>query len=112
MFSLFLNSASKCRTLLTTILYFIIWSLFASSTTACSNGNCQVLEACSAATDCGSGLYCGNCPALGLTRPICTRGQATVPTSIVTSSFLFLSFHFMRDYAFQCEKVLEPIFHG
>ncbi|MED6135991.1 hypothetical protein PIB30_051791 [Stylosanthes scabra] len=57
--------------------------LFASSTTACSNGNCQVLEACSAATDCGPGLYCGNCPALGLTRPICTRGQATIPTSIV-----------------------------
>ncbi|KAL4396484.1 hypothetical protein AHAS_Ahas01G0096500 [Arachis hypogaea] len=94
MFSLFLNSASKCGTLLTTILYFIICSLFASSTTACSNGNCQVLEACSAATDCGSGLYCGNCPALGLTRPICKRPshRSHIHRNLLLP-FPFLSFH-------------------
>ncbi|CAI9758816.1 unnamed protein product [Fraxinus pennsylvanica] len=46
--------------------------------------NCQLLDSCSAATDCGSGLYCGNCPSLGKTQPFCTRGQATIPTSIVS----------------------------
>ncbi|CAI8609285.1 unnamed protein product [Vicia faba] len=77
---------SKCRALTTTIFFLLplISSLLFSSSTACSNGNCQqVLEACSAATDCGSGLFCGNCPALGLNQPICTRGQPILPTSTV-----------------------------
>lgn len=43
----------------------------------------QMLDSCSSATDCLPGLFCGNCPALGTTKPICTRGQATIPTSIV-----------------------------
>lgn len=47
--------------------------------------NSQVLEACSAAADCRPGLYCGNCPALGRKQPVCTRGQATIVTSIVSS---------------------------
>lgn len=42
-----------------------------------------MFEACTAATDCGSGLYCGNCPASGKNQPVCTRGQVTVPTSVV-----------------------------
>ncbi|XP_038722197.1 PI-PLC X domain-containing protein At5g67130-like [Tripterygium wilfordii] len=45
--------------------------------------NAAVLDSCSAATDCGPGLYCGNCPALGRTQPLCTRGQAITPTSII-----------------------------
>ncbi|XP_027078215.1 PI-PLC X domain-containing protein At5g67130 [Coffea arabica] len=51
--------------------------------TACSTGNCQLLDSCTSATDCGPGLYCGNCPAVGKTQPFCTRGQATIPTSII-----------------------------
>lgn len=51
----------------------------------------QLLESCSTATDCGPGLYCGNCPSLGKTQPFCIRGQAPIPTSIVTCYF-----HFMR----------------
>lgn len=46
--------------------------------------NSKVVEACSAATDCGTGYYCGHCPGLGRkTRSVCTRGQATLVTSIV-----------------------------
>ncbi|KAI5418065.1 hypothetical protein KIW84_042634, partial [Lathyrus oleraceus] len=79
------HSRSKCRALTTTMFFLLplISSLFFTPSTACSNGNCQVLEACSAATDCGSGLFCGNCPALGLNQPICTRGQPVLPTSTV-----------------------------
>lgn len=54
--------------------------------------NLQVLEACAAATDCGPGLYCGNCPASGKNQPVCTRGQAIAPTSIVS----FLDFKFVH----------------
>ncbi|XP_010550360.1 PREDICTED: PI-PLC X domain-containing protein At5g67130-like [Tarenaya hassleriana] len=54
-----------------------------SISSSCSNGNCQVLDSCSTATDCATGLYCGNCPAAGKTHPICTRGQASIPTSII-----------------------------
>lgn len=46
----------------------------------------QILESCSAATDCAVGLYCGNCAQSGKTQPFCIRGQANVPTSIVSPS--------------------------
>ncbi|KAK6923059.1 hypothetical protein RJ641_011363 [Dillenia turbinata] len=62
--------------------YFLFFSFFLSSS-ACSNGNCQLLDSCSTATDCALGLYCGNCPAMDKTQPICTRGQATIPTSVI-----------------------------
>lgn len=60
-----------------------ISAAFVTISTACSDGNCQLLDSCSAATDCGPGLYCGNCPELGKPQPVCTRGQAVVPTSII-----------------------------
>ncbi|KAG8384361.1 hypothetical protein BUALT_Bualt04G0110100 [Buddleja alternifolia] len=46
--------------------------------------DCQILESCSAASNCGAGLYCGNCASLGKTQPFCIRGQATIPTSIIS----------------------------
>ncbi|KAL5556981.1 hypothetical protein UlMin_039217 [Ulmus minor] len=64
-------------------LFFFFFSVLTSKSGACSNGNCQVLEACTATRDCGSGLYCGNCPALGANQPICTRAQAIIPTTII-----------------------------
>ncbi|RXI07144.1 hypothetical protein DVH24_026280 [Malus domestica] len=67
----------------TVVLFLLLFSVLATISTACSNGNCQVLDACAAATDCGPGLYCGNCPASGKNQPVCTRGQAIVPTSII-----------------------------
>ncbi|KAE9614300.1 putative PLC-like phosphodiesterase, TIM beta/alpha-barrel domain-containing protein [Lupinus albus] len=73
---------SKC-TFLTLYFLLTLFSSLLTSSTSCSNSNCQVLEACSAATDCGPGLYCGNCPALGLNQPMCIRGQPTLPTSTV-----------------------------
>lgn len=45
----------------------------------------QLLDSCASATDCGAGLYCGNCPVMGKNQPFCIRGQATIPTSIVSS---------------------------
>ncbi|KAF9601084.1 hypothetical protein IFM89_016057 [Coptis chinensis] len=57
--------------------------IFTTTSSACSNGNCQLLDTCTVATDCGPGLYCGNCPAMGKNQPVCTRGQVIQPTSIV-----------------------------
>ncbi|XP_027362110.1 PI-PLC X domain-containing protein At5g67130 [Abrus precatorius] len=85
MCSRFSDSRIKCRAPAIASLFASLFSsLFLTSSAACFNGNCQVLEPCSAATDCGPGLYCGNCPALARTRPVCTRGQATIVTSLVT----------------------------
>ncbi|CAL5326233.1 PI-PLC X domain-containing protein At5g67130-like [Camellia sinensis] len=64
-------------------LFLLTSSALILSSTACSNANCQLLDSCSAATDCGPGLYCGNCPSMSKNQPFCTRGQATVPTSII-----------------------------
>ncbi|KAA8531680.1 hypothetical protein F0562_006603 [Nyssa sinensis] len=61
----------------------LVLAVFVITSTACSNGNCQLLDSCSVATDCGPGLYCGNCPAMSKNQPFCTRGQAIVPTSII-----------------------------
>ncbi|XWS29822.1 hypothetical protein CRYUN_Cryun24cG0063300 [Craigia yunnanensis] len=72
-----------CRATAIGYLFLLLFSFFISISTSCSNGNCQVLDSCSQATDCGRGLYCGNCPALGKTQPFCTRGQATIPTSVI-----------------------------
>ncbi|KAF7809844.1 PI-PLC X domain-containing protein [Senna tora] len=83
MCSRFLECRRKCQAPLIASLFASLISLLFTTSVACSSGNCQVLESCSAATDCGPGLYCGNCPALGRTQPICTRGQATIPTAIV-----------------------------
>ncbi|XP_028764156.1 PI-PLC X domain-containing protein At5g67130 isoform X1 [Neltuma alba] len=77
---------AKCRPPLIGFLFLSLLSLFIAFSSACSNGNCQnsqLLESCSSSTDCGPGLYCGNCPALGRTQPICTRGLATIPSSII-----------------------------
>ncbi|KAJ9562448.1 hypothetical protein OSB04_007608 [Centaurea solstitialis] len=65
------------------LLVLFVSAAFFLTSSACSNGDCQMLESCTAATDCGPGLYCGNCPELGKTQPFCTRGQAIVPTSII-----------------------------
>jgi len=43
----------------------------------------QVGGSCSSARDCGTGLYCGSCPAAGRTKPSCLRNLAIQPTSIV-----------------------------
>ena len=122
---------SVCR--VSAIAFLSLFTLFFTTSTACSNGNCQVflfsplssstilfllfkicalskfsqvLEACSAATDCGTGLYCGNCPALGKTQPFCVRGQATIPTSIVSFFFFFFGYGFKLN----CMNLLSFIY--
>ncbi|KAL8143244.1 hypothetical protein V2J09_016276 [Rumex salicifolius] len=64
------------------LIVFLFW-IFFNICSACSNGNCQVLESCSSATDCSTGLYCGNCPAASKLQPLCIRGQANIPTSTI-----------------------------
>ncbi|KAL4379886.1 hypothetical protein GQ457_02G007930 [Hibiscus cannabinus] len=34
-------------------------------------------------TNCGPGLRCGNCAAMGKARPFCMRGKAIIPTSVI-----------------------------
>ncbi|KAH8508522.1 hypothetical protein H0E87_010583 [Populus deltoides] len=74
----FTDHHSLCRAPLA-IGYLYLSLLLSSFSTA----HAQVLQSCTATTNCGVGLYCGNCPALGKTQPICTRGQAIIPNSII-----------------------------
>ncbi|KAF3612524.1 hypothetical protein FXO38_36798, partial [Capsicum annuum] len=62
--------------------HLAVYCLLFTCSAACSNGNCQLLESCASAADCGPGLYCGNCPELGKSQPFCIRGQTIEPTSI------------------------------
>ncbi|OVA15852.1 Phospholipase C [Macleaya cordata] len=80
----FMVQRRKCRVPADVFLFLsLLQTLFFITSSACSNGNCQLLDSCSMPTDCGSGLYCGNCPATGKTQPICVRGQVIQPTSII-----------------------------
>ncbi|GMH06411.1 hypothetical protein Nepgr_008251 [Nepenthes gracilis] len=74
---------SRCRAPAIGRILLFLSSAFFGISAACSDGNCQLLESCSSATDCSAGLYCGNCPAEPKTQPVCTRGQAITPTSII-----------------------------
>ncbi|KAI7732252.1 hypothetical protein M8C21_028409 [Ambrosia artemisiifolia] len=66
------------------LLLVLLFISFFLTTSACSNGHCQMLESCTAATDCAPGLYCGNCPILRKNKPFCIRGQNNnIPTAIV-----------------------------
>ncbi|KAI4330272.1 hypothetical protein MLD38_028572 [Melastoma candidum] len=75
--------ATMLHSIIPIFIFIPLNSFLIATTSACSNGDCQVLDSCVAQTDCGPGLYCGNCPSLGRNQPICTRGQATVPTSVI-----------------------------
>ncbi|KAF8377570.1 hypothetical protein HHK36_030952 [Tetracentron sinense] len=77
------DPGKKCRAPVDGFLFLLLISTSFVTSTACSNGNCQLLDSCSMTTDCESGLYCGNCPSMGKTQPICTRAQAIIPTSII-----------------------------
>lgn len=67
------------------LLYHLaVYGSLITCSTACSNGNCQLLDSCASAADCGPSLYCGNCPELGKNQPFCIRGQAIEPTSIIS----------------------------
>ncbi|XVF59392.1 hypothetical protein PTKIN_Ptkin07bG0272200 [Pterospermum kingtungense] len=84
MLACFTDHPGLCRaTAIGYFLFLLFFSFFITISTSCSNGNCQVLDSCSQPTDCGAGLYCGNCPSLGKTQPFCIRGVATIPTSVI-----------------------------
>ncbi|XP_028061724.1 PI-PLC X domain-containing protein At5g67130-like isoform X2 [Camellia sinensis] len=76
---------SRCRAPANWCLFhsLLLFSVFSITSTACSNRNCQLLDSCSSPTDCASSLYCGNCPSMNKNQPVCTRGQAIIPTSII-----------------------------
>ncbi|XP_006339877.1 PI-PLC X domain-containing protein At5g67130 [Solanum tuberosum] len=70
--------------LILVLCHLAVHCLLIICSTACSNGNCQLLDSCASATDCGPSLYCGNCPELGKDQPFCIRGQAIESTSIIS----------------------------
>ncbi|KAG6424702.1 hypothetical protein SASPL_115122 [Salvia splendens] len=61
----------------TTATFLLITALFFTAQS-------QLLNSCSTANDCPLGLYCGNCPSLAKSQPFCIRGQAQIPTSLVS----------------------------
>ncbi|KAK9670385.1 hypothetical protein RND81_13G198200 [Saponaria officinalis] len=75
-----MNFLSNCTLIL--LLFYALF--FYNGSLACSDGNCQFMETCSGPSDCAAGLYCGNCPAANKPQPLCTRGQVTLPTSVIS----------------------------
>ncbi|KAH8483515.1 hypothetical protein H0E87_028064, partial [Populus deltoides] len=59
-------------------LFLIITGLvvLADVATACSNGQCRILDECSSNQDCEAGLYCSSC-LVGFSGSRCVRSTIT-----------------------------------
>lgn len=65
--------------------------------TACSNGQCKILDECSSNQDCGAGLYCFSCPA-GFSGSRCVRSTITNQFKLLNNSLPFNKYAFLTTH--------------
>ncbi|KAG2710904.1 hypothetical protein I3760_04G051300 [Carya illinoinensis] len=85
-------------------------SFFFSAATACSNGECTLLDPCTSDGDCEVGLYCFSCPQ-GFSGSRCVRSATTNPFKLVNNSLPLNKYAFLTTHnAFAIEG--EPSHTG
>ncbi|PON82084.1 PLC-like phosphodiesterase [Trema orientale] len=65
--------------------------------TACSNGQCRLLDECSSDGDCASGLYCFSCPE-GFSGTRCVRSIITDQFKLLNNSLPFNKYAFLTTH--------------
>ncbi|CAK7335341.1 unnamed protein product [Dovyalis caffra] len=65
--------------------------------TACSNGQCRLLDECSSNQDCEAGLYCFSC-SLGFSGTRCVRSTITDQFKLLNNSLPFNKYAFLTTH--------------
>ncbi|PON42913.1 PLC-like phosphodiesterase [Parasponia andersonii] len=65
--------------------------------TACSNGQCRLLDECSSDGDCASGLYCFSCPE-GFSGARCVRSKIADQFKLLNNSLPFNKYAFLTTH--------------
>ncbi|XP_010257976.1 PREDICTED: PI-PLC X domain-containing protein At5g67130 [Nelumbo nucifera] len=76
---------------------FIIVSIVFTFASACSNGECRLLDDCSSDRDCMSGLYCFSCPR-GFSGSRCVRSTITDQFKLLNNSLPFNKYAFLTTH--------------
>ncbi|KAJ4707254.1 PI-PLC X domain-containing protein [Melia azedarach] len=79
------------------ILIIVSALLLTASTSACSNGQCRLLETCSSNGDCEAGLYCFSCPE-GFSGSRCVRSTVTDQFKLLNNSLPFNKYAFLTTH--------------
>ncbi|XP_039066423.1 PI-PLC X domain-containing protein At5g67130-like isoform X2 [Hibiscus syriacus] len=86
-------------------------SVFLSIASACSNGQCKLLDECSSDGDCEAGLYCFACPQ-GFSGSRCVRSTITNQLQLLNNSLPFNKYAFLtihNAYAIDGYPLHTPI---
>ncbi|KAF6140091.1 hypothetical protein GIB67_001832 [Kingdonia uniflora] len=75
----------------------IIVTVFLGVTTACSNGECRLLDECSSDGDCAGGLYCFSCTE-GFSGSRCVRSIITNQFTLLNNSLPFNKYAFLTTH--------------
>ncbi|XP_077216539.1 PI-PLC X domain-containing protein At5g67130-like isoform X2 [Tasmannia lanceolata] len=78
-------------------LLLVIISAFLSIASACSNGECKLLDKCSSDNDCETGLYCFSCRQ-GFSGTRCVRSTVTDPFKLLNNSLPFNKYAFLTTH--------------
>uniref|UniRef100_A0A3N7G801 Glycerophosphodiester phosphodiesterase n=1 Tax=Populus trichocarpa TaxID=3694 RepID=A0A3N7G801_POPTR len=80
-------------------LFLIITALvvLADVATACSNGQCRILDECSSNQDCEAGLYCSSC-LVGFSGSRCVRSTITNQFKLLNNSLPFNKYAFLTTH--------------
>lgn len=75
----------------------IILLVSISSTIACSNGGCKILDPCSSDSDCEAGTYCSSCFG-GFSGSRCVRSMITNQFKLVNNSMPFNKYAYLTTH--------------
>ncbi|XP_077210315.1 PLC-like phosphodiesterases superfamily protein isoform X2 [Tasmannia lanceolata] len=78
-------------------MFLIIISAFLSVSSACSNGECKLLDECSSDSDCVTGMYCFSCLE-GFSSSRCVRSTITDQFKLLNNSLPFNKYAFLTTH--------------
>ncbi|XWS47498.1 hypothetical protein CRYUN_Cryun14cG0157300 [Craigia yunnanensis] len=95
--SLLQSFQSSTMSLYLNLLLITAVSVFLSAVSACSDGQCRLLDECSSDGDCEAGLYCFSC-SQGFSGSRCVKSTITDPFKLLNNSLPFNKYAFLTTH--------------